>query len=303
MKYGNIEGVEKPISKLVLGTDFFSEDKEDEIYELMDAYFEMGGNAFDLAHIYGGGAGQRIVGRWMKSRNVRDKVVLLDKGCHPSTHPRVSPKFIEEDLNENLARLGIEKEDVFVLHRDDPKQDIASLMNSLNEQIARGKISAFGASNWTTTRLDEALSYAKKHRLRGFSLSSNNLSLAVPNEPMWEGCVSLEGTALRWHRQNRFPLFAWSPAARGWFAGVRDRDIIRVYENEENRRRLERAKILAKRYDATPHQIALAYVLCQDFPTWAIIGARTIEELRQNIQALEIELSKEEMLFLKRGEE
>lgn len=301
MKYGKIEGVDKPISKLVLGTDFFFEDKEGELYQLIDAYFEMGGNAFDLAHIYGGGAGQRIVGRWMKSRNARDKVVLLDKGCHPYGHPRVSPKYIEEDLNENLARLGIEQEDVFVLHRDDPKQDIAPLLDSLNEQIAKGKISAFGASNWTTTRLDEALSYAKRHGLRGFSLSSNNLSLAEPNEPMWEGCVSLGETELLWHRRNRFPLFAWSPAARGWFAGVRDPDVTRVYENDENHRRLERAKILAKRHGATPHQIALAYVLCQDFPTWAIIGARTIDELRQNVQSLEIELSKEEMLFLKRG--
>jgi len=100
------------------------------------------------------------------------------------------------------------------------------------------------------------------------------------------------------------PLFAWSSQAKGFFTGrahredISDAEMVRVWHNEGNFQRLERAQELAKKKGTTATQIALAYVLCQPFPTFALIGPRTIEEMRTSALGLEVELTAEEMRWL-----
>lgn len=138
----------------------------------------------------------------------------------------------------------------------------------------------------------------------GFSFSSPNLSLAKPNEPFWKGCVSADAETIAWHESEQFPLFSWSSQARGFFTGrftpeIRDNaDLVRVFYSDENWERLERAKQLAASKHVTAIQIALAYVLNQPFPTCALIGAQSAEELKSCDEGSTIQLTRAELDWL-----
>ena len=301
MKYGTVLGVPKKISKLVIGSDSFSEDREEAAYELLDAFFEVGGNTIDMAHIYGGGAGQRVVGRWMKARGNRDEVVLFDKGCHHSDRNRVTPEDIDADLSANLERLQVDCVDLFSFHRDDPTYPVGPLVEKLNEHLRVGRVCGFGGSNWTTERVAEFNSYAAEHGLQGFSLNNPNMSLATVNEPHWANCHSITPEEKEWHRANQFPLFSWSSQGGGFFAGRESADIKRVYWNETNWKRKERAEKMAAEKGVPVVGLCLAYVLNHPFPTWALIGPRKPDELSDSLAGLDVELATSELHWLEGG--
>jgi len=301
MTHGHVPHLDKPVSRLVLGADHFSEAEENAAVRLLDAFVELGGNCVDMAHVYGGGQGQRIVGRWMKARGNRDQMVLLDKGCHPSDRPRLTVADLDSDLFENLSRLQVEHVDLFVFHRDDPTQPVGPLIERLNDHVREGRIGAFGGSNWTAARVREANAYAEDHGLQPFSLSNPNFSLATVNEPMWPGCVTLSESDRAWHVATQFPLFSWSSQGGGYFAGRTGSEVERVYDNAVNRARRKRARRLADEAGVSPVTVALAWVLCQPFPVWALVGPRTVAELMDSVRALDLRLSPDELRWLEWG--
>ena len=161
-----------------------SPDNQDVTNALLDAFVAAGGTCLDTAHIYGGGKSERAVGNWLNRGNNREKMVVLDKGAHhDSSGPRVNPEAILADLTESLNRLQIETIDLYLLHRDDPNVPVGPIVECLNEQYRFGKIRAFGGSNWTTERIQEANNYAGMYGLKPFVASSPHLSLAVPSGP------------------------------------------------------------------------------------------------------------------------
>src|SRR5207302_4480833 len=142
----------------------------------------------------------------------------------------------------------------------------------------------------------------REHGLAGFAASSPNLSLAVWNEPQWEGCLSASDPASRaWYEQTQLPLFSWSSQARGFLTGrfrkedTSNPEMVRVWYNDANFERLERAEELARKKGVALTQMAVAYVLSQPFPTFALIGPQTIEETRTSALGLDVTLTPEEM--------
>jgi aryl-alcohol dehydrogenase-like predicted oxidoreductase len=304
VRYGEIPGL-GPCSRLVLGTLTLSADRQREADALLDAFLDLGGNAVDTALVYGGGASERAVGTWLRDRGVRSRVLLIDKGAHPDARgPRVHPDAIAEDLSRNLEHLGVDRIDLFMLHRDDPAIPVGVLIEALNVHRRAGRIREFAGSNWTAERLEAANRYAEEAGLRGFVASSPNLSLAVPREPRWPGCVFASQEERAWYRARQFPLLAWSAQAGGFFTDrcapgrPLEREMARVYDTPDNWERRARAERLAARYGATANQVALAWVLAQDFPTFAIVGPQTVEELRSSAEALDLELTPEEVRWL-----
>lgn len=305
MDYIKIDGVESSVSQLIIGSDYFSPEDMDQVSYVLNAYTERGGNTIDTALVYGGGKSEKAVGLWLQQQKSREKVNLFTKGAHhDSTGPRVRPECIEQDLQISLERLQTDRIELYGLHRDDPEVEVGPIMEALNKQMEEGLIHAFGASNWTSKRIQEANDYASTHGLRGFSFSSPNLSLAKPNEPFWADCVSADTADCQWHQQSQLPLLSWSSQARGFFSGRftpenRDNaDIVRVFYSEDNWERLRRAEELAKQKNATAIQIALAYVLNQPFPTCALIGPRNEAEMDSCFAATSIALSAEERQWL-----
>lgn len=306
LRYVDFPGVGR-LSQLVMGCIMIHPEKMDYSSELLDTYVELGGNTFDTAHIYGLGNSERALGEWIRRRGNRDQVYIITKGAHPyqGNNRRVRPEFIVSDLNESLERLGVETVDLYLLHRDDPEYPVGPLVECLNEQKRAGKVKAFGGSNWSNARLQEANDYARAHGLEGFTLSSPNLALAVPNEARWAGCISVYEEDLHWYRQNRFPLFSWSSQAGGFFTGRfapeqrENEEMVRVYYNDGNWERLRRAEELGRRKGVSANHIALAWVLNQKgFPCYALIGPLAVSELRDSLRAADLVLTDEEMDWL-----
>lgn len=305
MKHIQIKGLDKPVSKLIMGSDFFRLDNGQEVSDILGHYLAIGGNTIDTAFIYCGGQSEQALGIWLDEMGNRDDINIFTKGAHhDASGPRVNPEAIRSDLFTSLERLRTDYIDLYALHRDDPSIPVGVILEALNEHVEAGRIRAFGGSNWTHERLQEAADYAEQHGLIGFSFSSPNLSLAKANEPFWAGCVSTDEQALRWHEAKQFPLLSWSSQARGFFTGRftpenRDNaDLVRVFYSDDNWTRLRRAEQLAQEKGVSAIQIALAYVLSQPFPACALIGPRSEAEMLSCRDGAQLVLSAQELAWL-----
>lgn len=316
MRYIQIPQVEKPVSALGLGTvaSAFTPGSYDRAAELLDRFLAAGGNCIDTAHIYGFGDSEKTLGRWFQESGRRGEVVLITKGCHPDVdrrdifsrpwEPRVTPEAIRQDLGESLERLQTDYIDLYLLHRDDEAVPVGPLVAALNQEQARGRIRAFGVSNWRVERIAEANRYAAEHGLNGVVASSPNLSLARPKKMLFPGNLFADEATRQWHQATQLPLLAWSALAGGFLSGryspdtPAGDDITQVYYTDENFKRLRQAQALAGRKHATLAQIALAYVLCQPFPVVALAGPTTVEHLDEACSAVELELTPAELEFL-----
>jgi predicted dehydrogenase/aryl-alcohol dehydrogenase-like predicted oxidoreductase len=300
MTYGAIPGMDKPVSRLVMGVD--NQFRMPHAAVMFDDYFEHGGTTFDTAHIYGGGACERVLGQWVRNRGVRDQVVVIGKGAHT---PFCTPEFLTAQLAESLERLQMDRVDLYLMHRDNLAVPVGEFIDVLNRHQREGRLGAFGVSNWTLPRVDEANAWATAHRQKGFVAVSNNLSLARMTQPVWNGSLTVSDPASRaWFARTRVPLLAWSSQARGFFTDRADPsrepepDLQRSWYSAANYARRARAYELAAKRGVEPVHVALAYVLCQPFPTFALIGPRTIAEFRSSLAGLALTLSPEEIAWL-----
>ncbi|MDQ3822461.1 MAG: aldo/keto reductase [Actinomycetota bacterium] len=312
MRYRRFEPLGRELSVLALGTAYLADDGEAASFELLDAWVELGGNLVDCARQYGDGESERILGRWLESRAARDGVVLVTKGAHHATdgshhepsRKRVAPEHIAADLAESLEALRTDAIDLYFLHRDDLSRPVGPIVEALNEHAAAGRIETLGASNWTTDRIEEANAYAASRGLRGFEASSPGLSLAEPRgEPWPETVFARSAEARAWYRRAQLAVFAWSSQAGGFFAGRRDALVKRVYVDDRNLERLRRAEELGRRKGFSANEVALAWVLHQPFPTYAIIGPRSVPELHESVAGLDVELTVDEVRWLNLDEE
>ncbi len=307
MQYGQVPGVDKPVSRLVLGTMMLASDRLQESFDLLDGAYALGCNTFDTAHIYSGGDCERVFGRWIAERGLRDKVVIIGKGAHPNAdRNRVTPFDIAADVHDSLARMKVDCIDLYLLHRDDLTLPVGPMVEALNELQRAGHIGAFGGSNWTAARIAEANAYAAGRGLTPMVASSPNYSLAVPRELPWPGCVSVSGDAgeadRQWYQQHKMPLFCWSSLGGGFLTGRYRRDnlesfaeagyfeklVLRCYCTDENFDRLDRAEAAARRLGLTIPQIAMAWLMQQPEHVFALVGCRTAEEFGENVAALAV---------------
>jgi aryl-alcohol dehydrogenase-like predicted oxidoreductase len=319
MKYGAIPGIDKRISRLVQGTVMVNSRELDSSFALLDGIYALGCTAFDTAHVYGGGDGERTLGRWVTERGIRDRVVIITKGAHHNAdRKRVTPFDITADLHDSLARLKMDYIDLYILHRDDPGVPVGPIVEALNEHCAAGRIHAFGGSNWSHERIAAANEYAAAHGLTPFAASSPQFSLAEMIEPPWDGCVSIGGApgaaAQAYYARTQIALFTWSSLAGGFFSGRFRRDnlgqftagldglCVKSYCYEDNFKRLDRAERLAQEKGLTLPEIALAYSRNQPLNLFSLVGCNNPEEFADNIEALDISLTPAEVHWLESGE-
>jgi predicted dehydrogenase/aryl-alcohol dehydrogenase-like predicted oxidoreductase len=301
MKYGSVPNVSKKVSRLVMGVD--NQGTMPHAAGIFDEWFERGGNAFDTAHLYGSGTQERMLGNWIKNRGVRDEVVIIAKGGHT---PYCNPKDIAEQFTTSLQRMQVDHAELYLMHRDNPDVPIGEFIDLLNQFVKEKRLSAFGGSNWSIERVQAANEYAKARGLQGFSIVSNNFSLARMVAPVWTGCIAASDPASRgWLTRTQIALFPWSSQARGFFTdrahrdqSLNDEEMNRCWYSQDNWQRRDRVLELAGKKGVLPINIALAYVLNQPFPTFPLIGPRTLEELRTSLPALDVELSAEEVKWL-----
>jgi aryl-alcohol dehydrogenase-like predicted oxidoreductase len=315
MQYGHIPGIDKPISRLVQGTLMIDDVEGKPGFELLDAAFELGCTAFDTGHVYLSGRNERIVGKWIRERGIRDKLVLIGKGAHHNVdRQRVTPFDITADLHDSLARFKTDYIDLYLLHRDDETQPVGPIIEILNEHKNAGRIHAFGGSNWRTQRLQEANDYAAAHNLTPFVVSSPNFSMAEQVKAPWPNCISISGPAnageRAWYAEHKMPLVTWSSLAGGFFSGrftpdnldnfeaYFDKVTVEAYCYPDNFKRLERAKKLADETGLTIPQVAMAYVMSYPLDIYGLIGASTPAEFQANLEALNVKLDNDTLEWL-----
>lgn len=303
MRTVHIRQLKRDVSCVGLGVTPFQPGDEQAAFAIADAYARLGGNLIDTAEVYGGGASERVLGQWIAARGNRADVVIMDKGCHYPNYP-LNPSAIHETITRALDAVGTECLDIWAFHRDNPEEPVGPLVEALNDEVAKGRIRAFGGSNWTAARIREANEYADKHGLMGMAISSPQVCLAKTRVPFWQDCLTASDGDLIWYAQSGVVVVAWSSQGQGFFRDESDPDnltnpqLVRSYHTPENFEKLRRAREVGKRKGLSAVQIALAYVVSLPAPIIALVGPRSVEEIESSIAVADVSLSQAEMDWL-----
>ncbi|MCG8700356.1 MAG: NADP(H)-dependent aldo-keto reductase [Bacteroidales bacterium] len=316
------------VSEICLGTmTYGQQNAEEEAHEQLDYALEQGVNFIDTAEMYPVPAKSKTygftedyIGTWLEKRKNRDKIILATKACGPGVyHIRKSPKYTKEHLtaalNDSLRRLKTDYIDLYQLHwperksnyfgrlgfvhqPNDPwKDNFLEVLQTLDDFIAEGKIRHIGISNETPWGAMHFLSVAERYALPRIASVQNPYNLL--NRTFEIGLSEIS------HREN-VGLLAYSPLAFGVLSGKyfkgenTEKSRLTLMGNQFPRYSSELAQSAAKKYcdlaeanGMTPAQMALAYVTSRSFVTSNIVGATTLEQLKENIASVEVKLSEE----------
>ena len=276
--------------------------RRDQELRRLDALVEAGCSAFDLAASYQLGGTERLFGQWLSSRGLRDRVFLVDKGGHP--YPGIRPNrlgaaALAADLHASLRRLGVERLDLYLLHRDFPGAPLEPMVRTLAAAHREGKIGGWGVSNWSVPRIEAVQAAAREEGLPAMAASSPHLSLVDWARPPFPGSVSIAGPGGRearaFYARTRLPVLAWSPLGSGFLTSGRTGG---CYGSTANVARRERAAALARERGWTPAQVGLAYLFSQPFPVSAVVAASTGAKMRENLAAAGFRLTAGELAAL-----
>ena len=296
-----IDGLEMPVSRLIMGCDNKNSVAEGAI--VWDAWMEAGGNAFDTGFVYGAGRHETVLGEWISSRGVADEIVVVVKGAHS---PYCFPRAVAPQLDISLDRLGLSHAPIYILHRDNPEVPVGEFVDALNDLHKAGRIGIFGGSNWSVERFREANAYAAANGLEPLRILNNNLSLAVMERPIWSGCISSNSPAsLDFLRDSGAVHLSWSSQARGFFLPEELRHRLPAdigpeacFGSAANSERRNRAEAIAEERGVSAHNVAMAWVLAQPFPSFALVGPRTAGEIVSTLPALAVDLSAADVAWL-----
>ena len=325
MEYRDIPGIRIPLSQIIQGaTTLFGDETVSQWEDLLDDVIDAGINAFDTGLVYADqdGTCDERLGRWINERNVRDKVIVIGKGCHPGPpnweESRVLPEYVGVDIEKTLDRMGTDYLDLWLFHRDNEEVPLDELVDAVDKQISAGLIDTWGVSNWSIKRFSNALDLSKKNSWVKPEVFSPHLSLVVQEQPPWEAVTSIAGNNARddreWLKDNQIPVLAWSTLAGGYLTSAIELETMltpnsqlhaetaRCYHSEANWLRRERAIELAAKKDCTLEQIAVSWVLHADFPIHALCASRSKTEASHNVASADIKISASERVWLESGE-
>jgi aryl-alcohol dehydrogenase-like predicted oxidoreductase len=281
---------------------------------VLDAYVSGGGNFIDTADVYStwvpghtGGESETIIGRWMKARGNRERVIIATKvGSRMNTGPNaqgLSRRYIMEEVEASLRRLQTDSIDLYQAHRDDPNTPLDETMAAFTDLVRQGKVRYVGASNYSTERLREALQVSDQHGYVRYESVQPPYSLV--NRAAYEG--DLEALCL----QQGLGVITYSSLASGFLTGKyrpgkelpsspRAKGIQERYMNEKGFQVLEQLDRIAAAHHATVSQVALAWVMARPGITAAIASGTSSQQVHELLGAVELSLTKEDMETLDR---
>ncbi|OMH23558.1 aldo/keto reductase [Tersicoccus phoenicis] len=302
------------VSTYALGTMTFGAEADVETsHALLDAYLDAGGNFLDTADVYSSGVSEEIIGAWFKAdQSRRDRVVLATKGRFPmGTGPNdvgTSRRHLRRALENSLSRLGVDHIDLYQMHAWDPITPLDETLQFLDDAVTAGHIGYYGFSNFTGWQLTKAVHEARAHGWHP----------PVTLQPQYNLLVrGIEAEVVPAALDAGIGLLPWSPLAGGWLTGKYQRDTeptgaTRLGENpkrgmeayqernaeESTWRVVDAVTGIAKDHDVSPAQVALAWVAAQPAVTSVILGARSVEQLHDNLGAADLYLSEDELTVL-----
>jgi aryl-alcohol dehydrogenase-like predicted oxidoreductase len=295
------------IAPLVFGGNVFGWTvNEGNSFALLDAFLDAGFNCIDTADTYSkwipgnrGGESETIIGEWMKTRGTREQVIIATKlgGEMGPGKKGLSKKYIFQAVEDSLQRLQTDYIDLYQSHYDDPKTSMDETLEAFTELIKQGKVRAIGASNFDATRLDQSLHVSKEHHLSRYESLQPlyNLYDRSGYESTFEPLVL----------KNHIGVIPYYSLASGFLTGKyrSEADLSKSPRGEGNKKYLnERGfKILATldevaaQYNATPAQVALAWIIARPSITAPIASATDLNQLNDLIKAAQLDLGDEAM--------
>ncbi|MGJ9425989.1 aldo/keto reductase [Nesterenkonia halotolerans] len=299
------------VSTQALGTmTFGAEADEATSHALIDTYVAAGGNFIDTADVYSEGTSEEIIGRWLGSHPTEARqIVLATKGRFPMGQgPNdlgTSRRHLRDALDASLRRLGVDHIDLYQLHAWDAISPLDETLRFLDDAVTAGKIGYYGFSNFTGWQLTKAVHLAERH----------GWSLPVTLQPQYNLLVrGIEQEIVPAALDAGLGLLPWSPLGGGWLSGKYRRDeaptgSTRLGENpkrgmeawekrnsdERTWRVIDAVSAVAEEHGASHSQVSLAWLKAQPAVTSVILGARTIEQLQDNMGADSLDLSTEQL--------
>ena len=313
MDYRRLGRTGLKVAQLCLGgMNFGNTCDEATSFAVMDAYVEAGGNFIDTADIYSrwaegnrAGVSEQIIGRWMKERGNRDSMVIATKvrgamGDGPNDHG-LSRRHVMDGVEASLSRLQTDYIDLYQAHSDDQGTPLDETLGAFDDLVRQGKVRYIGASNDVAWRLTRALWESDRHGYARYDSLQPHYNLAYRDEFERE----LEPLCL----EQGLGVIPYSPLAAGFLTGKyrrgrelppsrRAEGIKRRYLNERGFALLDEVDKVAAAHHATPAQVALAWLLARPSITAPIIGANSVEQLRETLAAGELRLDPEAITAL-----
>ena len=295
------------VSNLALGTMTFGvETAEPGAHEQLDLFLEAGGTLVDTADVYGGGESERIIGSWLADRPVdlTGRVVLATKGRFPTADDPngagLSVRHLTRALDASLARLGVDRVDLYQAHAYDPVTPLEETLRTMDGFVRAGKVAYWGLSNFTGWQLTKLVQLAQAMGVAAPVTLQPQYSLVV-REIEWEIVPAALDAGMG--------LLPWSPLGGGYLSGKYTRaqrpgagtrlgdDPERGMEAWERRgtertwQVIDAVQRIAEQRGSSMAEVALAWVTDRAGVTATILGARTTGQLRTNLGAADLHLS------------
>lgn len=299
-KLGN-SGIEVP--PLCLGGNVFGWTADERTsFKLLDGLLAADFNFIDTADVYSrwapghhGGESETILGKWMKQRGNRQRVILATK-CGMEMSPDnkgLARAYILRAAEDSLRRLQTDTIDLYQAHQDDPSTPLEETLGAFAQLIQQGKVRAIGASNYTASRLAEALRISEENGLPRYECLQPWYNLADRHK--FEG--ELEALCLR----EKLGVITYYSLARGFLSGkYRSQNAlgqsprgkgVAGYLNERGMKILSALDEIAREYYSTPARVALAWLMARPSVTAAIASATSLDQLTDLIESTRLDLS------------
>jgi aryl-alcohol dehydrogenase-like predicted oxidoreductase len=294
------------IAPLAFGGNVFGWNVDEKrSFELLDAFVDAGGNLIDTADVYSawvpgnrGGESETIIGRWLKQGGKREQVVLATKVGKWGEQPGLSPVSIQQAVDGSLQRLQTDHIDLYQAHEDDASVPLAETLGAFGRLIEQGKVRVIGASNYGAGRFADALAVSKQHSLPRYESLQPEYNLVSRNgyEKALEPLI----------RAENIGVISYYALASGFLSGKyrSDADLakssarggsVKKYLNPHGLQVLAVLDAIAAAHQATPAQVALAWLIARPGLTAPIASATTVEQLHELLGAMKLVLDNDEI--------
>jgi aryl-alcohol dehydrogenase-like predicted oxidoreductase len=296
------------VSALAMGSDVIgSKISPQQSFALLDYFYSKGGTFLDTANMYAcwlpgcvGGESETTIGAWMKDRGNRENLVVSTKLAFdfPGTQGGLSAQEIKRECEKSLRRLQTDRIDLYYAHRDDRETKIEETMEAFSALIKEGKVRAIGASNLATWRIAQANAIAKAHEWVTYSVVEQRYTYLRPRHGADFGPQIFINPEMKDYAQAEgIVLIGYSILLQGAYTRP-ERGMPAQFAGPEADARLAALKTEAGQLGCTPNQVIIAWMRQSTPAIFPIIAGSRTEQLQENIDALAIKLSEEQMCSL-----
>lgn len=288
------------VSRLCLGGNVFGWTADEPTsFAVLDVFAEAGGNFVDTADAYSawvpghtGGESETIIGRWMKARGNRQRIVVATKVGKLTGLDNLRPATIQKAADDSLRRLQTDRIDLYYAHADDPGTPLEETLTAFDALVRAGKVRGIAASNYTAPRLAEALALSRTAGLASYQALQPHYNLVER--------AAYEGDLLDLCRKESIACFPYFALAKGFLTGkYRPGQVVEsarsagasAYLDARGLRILETLDDLARELGTTPSAVALAWLAARPTVRAPIVSARTVDQARDWLPALTLQLA------------